>query len=281
MKKETNKVKFSEKHPVLGLLLTTYGSFVVAQMVIGSIIAFPLIQMVGLDTTGAAGIGAVIGSLVVLAFLYKRSSPEYRFIPGKGSALGSFRLISPIILFWIILYGLYAIFLTGGKVTFAAISFSEIMACLMAGMSEEIIFREIAISYMTKHWKSEKMIPVIVGISGLLFSATHLTNVAGGFKVTDVLYQSALCIFFGFFFGAVYLRMGNVWVLAIVHVVHDMLVFSNLHGMEKLGSTELPVWTSVVIFLCELALGVYGYFLLRKSKREEIIKLWDYKWSRE
>ncbi len=280
MEEKNGKIKFSEKHPVIGLLLCTYGSFLIAQFGIGLLLYFPVSVVTGLDINTSVIIGAIIGSLIVLAFWYKRWKPEYHILPEKRNVADAFRLMSPILLYWIFLFGAYAIFLTDGKVTFTALGIADIVACTMAGLSEEIIYREISISYMTKRWTEEKMIPIIAGISALLFGLTHLSNTLGSGEIVDSIYQAALTICFGYFFAAVYLRTGFVWVPVLFHMAHDMLVFSNLYGLDKYGITELPNWISVVIFVFEAALGVYGFFLLRKSKREEIVNLWNHKWSR-
>ncbi|MCR5101500.1 MAG: CPBP family intramembrane metalloprotease [Butyrivibrio sp.] len=274
------KEKFTEKHPVIGLLLVTYGSFLVAQYVIGLILVVPLSKLTGLEYTEAMPLGVVIGSFIVLIFWNIKRSPEYHFMPGKGDTLEAVKLVSPVFLYCILLFSFYALFIPGGKFTFAAIPISDIFACLMAGISEEIIFREIAIPYMTKRWNSEKMIPIFAGISAVMFGLVHLTNGISG-NITGSILQSVLSVLWGYFFSAVYLRNGNICVLAIAHTLYDMLVFSNANGLEKVGISVLPDWIQVVYIILESALAIYGYFLLRKSKREEILKFWDHKWSRD
>ncbi len=278
MNEATNKVRFSDKHPVMGLLLTTYVCMFLAQFVFGSVTSFALYASVGFGQTEGVGLGATLGSLVVLAIYYKMNSPEYRFIPAKGSAVGSLQLISPIVCYWVIIFGLYAVI--AGTHTFAALSAADVFACLMAGFSEEIIFREITVSYMTRHWNREKMIPFIVLASGLMFGITHMGNLFSGGKLTDILYQVLLSTLFGCFFGAVYMRKGNVWVLAPVHMLHDMLSFSNAYGLKNAGVDSLPNWLAVIIAVVEFGLCVYGFYLVRPARREEITDLWDRKWSR-
>ena len=66
-----------------------------------------------------------------------------------------------------------------------------------------------------------------------------------------------------------------------MHFAHDLLSFMAIKGIEENGVKELPDWTAVCIAVFEACLCVYGFYLLRKSERAEIIKLWDHKWSRE
>ena len=50
---------------------------------------------------------------------------------------------------------------------------------MMAGVTEEIAFRELPISYMARQWRDEKKIPLMVIIPGLAFGLTHITNIFG------------------------------------------------------------------------------------------------------
>ena len=114
-----------------------------------------------------------------------------------------------------------------------------------------------------------------------MFGLTHITNLVGGTEITSVLYQVLLCIFFGVFYAAVYLRKGNVWVLCLFHFGHDLLAFMGAAGVKANGVTDLPDWITVFIVVIEFCLCLYGFFLIRKAKRQEIIDIWNYKWSRE
>lgn len=273
------KLKIYDKHPVLGLLLFTYIGLIVSEFVIGIIIMFAL-SPIGIASDTATAIGGCIGSLLVLICWYLRNRPEYRFMPETGDVSGAFKLIIfPMLIYWILLFGAYGIAAKGFPL--APIGVREVFMALMAGMVEEVCFREIAVSFMAKHWMNERRIPVIAVISGLLFGLTHITNLFSGKPFTDTLYQVMLCIFTGVFFAAIYLRKGNVWVLCLFHVVHDILGFMGVAGMAAKGIDQFPDWLAVYIPVIEFILCLYGFYLLRKSKRQEIIDLWNYKWSKE
>lgn len=271
--------KFSDKHPIIGLLVITYGSYLVAQFLIG-LILFVLLQSKGVDQTVAMTIGAIIGSFIVLIFWYKKTSPIYRFMPRTGDVTGSIKLMWPILIYWGLMYLCYFILANGFRP--GAITFATFMTCLMAGLSEEIIFREIAISYMTKHFRGEKVIPVIATASGLMFGLIHLTNAIGKGNFTGTMFQALLSILFGFFFSAIYLRKGNVWILMLAHFLHDVIVFIGSSGLENAGFFgDFPIWLDAFFIISELGLAIYGYYLIRPAKRPEILQLWDYKWSRD
>ena len=271
------KKKLSEKHPVLGLLLFTYGGFIVAEFLIGVVAALVLSEF-GFDTRTTAAVSGCIGSILVLILWYLINQPKYRFMPRKGEISGSFKLILiPMLVYWAMIFGFFAYFCKGFP--FAPIGMREFFMAVMAGLVEEVCFREIAVSYMAKRWMSEKNIPLIAIASGVLFGLTHITNVLGN-ELIDTLYQVVLCILTGVFYAAIYLRKGNVWVLCLFHSVHDILTFMASAGVTAKGVTEIPDWYLTFVVAIEFVLCLYGFFLIRKAKRQEIIDLWDYKWSR-
>lgn len=85
------KQNFSDKHPVLGLLINTYGGFLVSEFLVGLIVTLAL-SNVAIDQDVAIVLGGCIGSILVLICWYLKNRPEYRFMPRKGEISGSFKL---------------------------------------------------------------------------------------------------------------------------------------------------------------------------------------------
>ncbi|SEP94077.1 CAAX protease self-immunity [Lachnospiraceae bacterium NE2001] len=273
------KQKFTEKHPVFGLLFYTYAGFIISEFLVGIIITFILYNR-GVNQETAVAFGGCVGAILVLAIWYLKNRKEYHFMPRKGDISGTIKLtILPMLIYWVLLFSSYAVFCKGFP--FASIGPKEFFMALMAGLVEEICFREIAVSYMAKRWMSEKRIPLIAIISGVMFGLTHITNITSLTDIAGVLYQVLLCVFMGVFYSAIYLRKGNVWVICLFHFLHDFLVFMSVAGLAAHGSTDLPDWIMVYIAVIEFGLCVYGFFLIRKAKRQEIVDLWKYKWSRD
>ena len=145
---------------------------------------------------------------------------------------------------------------------------------MMAGVTEEIAFRELPISYMARQWRDEKKIPLMVIIPGVAFGLIHLLNIPGE-NPADTLVQALLSIFFGILFSAVYVRTGSIWAVLIVHTLHDLLSFSALYYTPELPDLVIVEWMIMGCFL-----AICGMYLIRKEKRPEIIALWDRKWNR-
>ena len=146
---------------------------------------------------------------------------------------------------------------------------------MMAGVTEEIAFRELPISYMARQWRDEKKIPLMVIIPGTAFGLTHLSNIVGS-KPTDTLAQVVISIFFGVFFSAVYVRTGSIWAVLIGHTLHDLLVSSAAVYTPELPDIVIAEWAIILIIL-----AAYGLYLVRKEKRSEIIEFWDRRWNRQ
>ena len=161
-----------------------------------------------------------------------------------------------------------------GRIPFDPLSFEDAASSLMAGITEEVAFRELPISYMARQWRDEKKIPLMVIIPGLAFGLTHITNIFGS-KPTDTLAQVVISIFFGVFFSAVYVRTGSIWAVLIGHTLHDLLVSSAVVYTPELPDIVIAEWVII-----EGILAIYGMYLIRKEKRPEIISLWDRKWNR-
>ncbi len=203
MNEEKKKVKFSDKHPILGLIFVTYGSFLLAQIIIGTGLSLALRNFEWIEPGVTTPIGVIIGSLIILAIHYKANSTKYSFMAGREKFVEALKLLSIQIIYWIALIAFYSFFI--GKIAIVPLKLSSFLMAIMAGLSEEIIFREISVSYMVKHWRKEKMIPVIALISGMLFGITHLTNIITGLSPLNCVLQLFLSALMGFFYAAVYL----------------------------------------------------------------------------
>jgi hypothetical protein len=96
----------------------------------------------------------------------------------------------------------------------------------------------------------------------------------------DVLKQALLTFFMGVFLGAVYIRTGNIWPMILGHSLHDIMAFSASEKLSMLGM-NLPDWSVTLLTVVEAGLLISGLYMLRKSKRAEIIALWNKRWSRD
>ena len=274
--KKAKEHKFLNKHTIPGVFLLMYFNIVLIDFVIGS--AFAIIcDHAGIDPKIGLGAGAIIGSILALIIWFRFFSPEYKWKPESVSWGKSFRLLIPLYICWVLLVGMYA-YLTKGF-PFRAISISSLLAAIMAGAGEEVAFREVGISYLARQWKDENKIILMAIIPAAAFALTHLTNIVT-MSFSGVLKQALLTFFMGVFLAAVYIRTGNIWPLILGHSLHDIITFSAKAKLSMLGM-DLPDWFVVLITVIEAGLLISGLYMLRKSKRTEIITLWNKRWSRD
>ena len=170
-----------------------------------------------------------------------------------------------------ILRNLLGIFTTPNGWQQVDLSFRSILTPVMAGITEEVIFRLIPLSLMLRYQRDSRRLKAAVFVTSFVFGAWHLFNGGG---VSSVL-QSIFAGLMGIFYAAVFLRTGSVVLPASLHFFFDLTVMTI--GAVKAEAGELHV----VILLAELVGVAMGIFLLRRKKHADIFKVLDHAWPME
>ena len=165
-------------------------------------------------------------------------------------------------------------FVTGDRV-FGGLTYQVLILSLMAGVSEEVAFRAVPISYIMREKPKQSTIPLAAFITSFFFGAIHLTNMVGGVTFPMAAYQSVFAFCVGMLYVAVFLRTKSILPSMICHFINDVV------GLMDAGNTADGLITSVTFSYLEYidmvfaaAFLVTGIFLLRPSKHEEILTLW-------
>ncbi|HMK25993.1 MAG TPA: CPBP family intramembrane glutamic endopeptidase [Chitinophagaceae bacterium] len=95
-----------------------------------------------------------------------------------------------------------------------------ILLFLIRGLMEEVIFRGVIQGYLRKQYPG-KSLHKIIFISAAFFAVVHFTNIQYG-GIQNILLQIIYAFYMGLFFGALMIRINNVWLLGIVHGVLNM-----------------------------------------------------------
>ena len=211
----------------------------------------------------------------VLFLFYRRYRPEYQWKPRNPAF--AFKITAPILIYWFILYCiLYTV--AAGHFTFGlpADPFKLVFS-ISAGICEEVAFREIGISLMKRQSKEDqKNLPIVLIIS-VVFGLSHLMNSIGSsIPFYYFLIQVTWTALLGIFFGAVFLRTGNIWPCLIAHAIHDMLADFFRADYDVVDE---PAYIDIFMTVGLAALAAYGLYLIRKETYPEIRKLWDEKWQ--
>lgn len=219
---------------------------------------------------------AMILAGLIIAILYIRIFKIKKFFSLSNFKLALI-LISPAFL-----YVISNIVDPGFTIPTTAIGLATVIISGIApGIFEEIFFRGIVISYLMKFFRNSKYILTVVIVSALIFGIIHLFNGLLGAPLDVTIFQFFYSFAMAVLFGAVYLRTGNIWVPIILHSLTDICAFCctsiAADGVITAGFTLDLV--SIIIIIASIISIVLGIYYVRSSKCEDIIKIWDEKWS--
>ncbi|MDO4200056.1 MAG: CPBP family intramembrane metalloprotease [Clostridia bacterium] len=150
-----------------------------------------------------------------------------------------------------------------------------------AGVFEELLFRGIVFNVFDKYLghKSPKAIWCTVCFSGIIFGLYHFMNWVQGQALIPTLLQIVTTTGFGILFGAIYVRSRNLWSLAFIHGVYDIMAF----GPGRILNTTVSTATQssggesfniiqIIPYIVQMVVyTLIAMFLLRKKKMQEII----------
>ena len=120
----------------------------------------------------------------------------------------------------------------------------------------------------------------------------HLGNLLSGAPLKSTLFQVFYATALGFAFGAAFIRSKNIWAMILIHGVIDIFSAMDMmtapqnvvEGTLIYDSGFLPVLNFLnsrggLMFILMMSLycviaSVWSFYLIRKSKREEINQIW-------
>ncbi len=149
------------------------------------------------------------------------------------------------------------------------------VASFAVGLAEELLDRGIILNVLLDRYgrNTAKGVWMSVLISGAIFGLSHISNIfTDGRTISSVIVQCMYAASVGFYFGAVYMRCGNLWVLILLHSLNDFVVEMR-YGVWGIGSEVAIANTSDFGKLRYAAIFiVLTFFLLRKKKMTQIIE---------
>ena len=153
---------------------------------------------------------------------------------------------------------------------------------LAPGIAEEIVFRGIPCSNWMRVAKDESDVMKCVLFTAIIFGFVHGLNALAGAPIFATVFQVCYAVAFGIFLAAVFLRSGSIWPTMIVHTLIDFSAFLYM-DVDK-GGIITEELTIDLGFFITIGLSVFmiliALIMLRRSKREQILQLWDRKWHK-
>ena len=270
-------------HPTLGyfllmiftLLLASILSSIIDQALLGNLIPGYAIKTktYGIEITQANGFGNAVGSVLAIGLFYIWFRPSFDGMLKKKYFLQGLILLAPVII----------IHWAGSIVSWTqfgtASVFLAFLRAFAPGFGEEAAFRGLGVANYLRCNPTEKGVVKIFWLSSIIFGLIHVANVLAGAPLLISIGQAAYAAGIGMILGAVYLRTGNLWPTILGHMSVDFMEF--IRG--DLGSSGgimssfgLGDWITIVAGVVGIGLGLY---LIRPSKRAEIVEIWKNKWS--
>lgn len=277
-----------KKHAILDHVVLGYGLLALLAVILSSIVSTfidtPLayvlpgygseIETNGIKVMSASGVGTAVGAVLSVVIFYLIFRKEFNgMLRGKNLLLGLL-LLAPFLVFHY----------SGSVVSWVQFGtanlFIAFLRAFAPGFMEEIAFRGLGVANYMRVKNTESGIVKIFWLSSVVFGLVHMLNVFAGAPLLISIIQSAYAMGVGMTLGAVYLRTGNLWPTIIGHLTVDFLEFFR----ADLGSSGGVMLGMGIGDWITIAAGVFaafwGLYLIRKSKRQDIIDLWNAKWPK-
>lgn len=235
-----------------------------------------------LERTGherySTGAGAAVGSLLwLLAFRFMFRREGYRGQLGFRGFLKGLAMLSYVIVLSCFMNLQGIIFNGAGD---AAIAF---LSAVSTAFSEEIVLRGPGLSNMMRKAENEKQLLKAWLIPSVVFGLIHFSNLLAGAAPITTVCQVMYATGIGLMYGAAVLRTGSLWPAVTAHFLTDFTVLldKNIYESQGVLNTETGIEGFLFFVTISLTFTLAGSFLMRKSKRPEILDLWACKWNRE
>ncbi len=232
-------------------------------------------QVMGIDTVQASGIGYAIGSVIFVLLFTLWFRPHFKGCFSRKGLLYGLCFSLPVLVLSFIGSGLNIA--EKGLAASILIAFLKGMA---PAFSEEVGFRGVGIANYMRKAESEKDVMKIFWISAIFFGLIHSVNIFAGADIVSSLVQAVSAIGMGMFFGAIYLRTGNLWPTIIAHWAIDSVEMCRADLNESAGKVMEILTGDYFIIASAVVGGIIGLILVRKKYHEEILELWNDKWNK-
>ena len=276
-------LKLKNNHPYL-FAIVVYLIFMVC-LNIGSAIFYGISYATALDKGMADALSTLVGELVaalVLCLILKKTG-MFSLLSKKGKGFFAGLIVGAYCLVFIALIFIRGLMgdedTNGLTINFTATSVVFIISMFAIGITEEIAARALISETMLEHFgTTHTSIIKAALVTGVIFGGMHVTNMLVA-PVDTTIYQMILCFTAGTLYTAIYYRSGNLWSIAFIHGLNDagagMVTWLYQGGVEATEQasaiTAGDMIYIVVIGVVELAVA---YFLLRKSKTQEVQMYW-------
>jgi len=223
---------------------------------------------------GALALSKIIVSVLLTVLVFKLCLVSKKDFGARGLWKGL--LFGLPLLVFLSLVGDILTLLTSGKPYENATLLTICLFLLknfMIGYYEEVLCRGFMLNALRNKYGDRGLLWAVL-LSSFIFGLMHLIGVFGGAALVPTISQAIYATFIGVFFCGVYIRVGNLWSVIIIHALIDVTVFfSDIFTMGE-SVTDVAVesaqaTSALAEFLSPpavvLPFALYGLFLIRKQ----------------
>ncbi len=236
---------FIEKHPVWFAL----GFTVIVLQLLGLIVVVVGARILGFPELPVRVVAALVTTIVPLVFIWRIGWWEDSGLVSLTKNVYALTVPFILMFFPLVFYG--TIGLDASRVNLL------LVAVLLTGLSEEAIFRGLFMRAFLPLGKWQALL-----IPAVFFAAAHMVQSLGGLMtLQDNLVQITEALIFGILYGAVRLRVNNIWPLIIIHALGDLfwVTAGLLDGVIQM--TDVPLSHYLIVWVPSIITAVY---LMRK-----------------
>ncbi|MBQ6365900.1 MAG: CPBP family intramembrane metalloprotease [Oscillospiraceae bacterium] len=275
--------RFLNKHTIPGVLLLMLGAHLIVEILLSNLAGIPFAIIFRENVSAVTALSEAINifaAFLVLSLYWRHFYPEFEGNLKGGSQVGKWTLFGVAAA---LVFTLWDVIQNHGSSRIGFPGSVNILAGLMAGVCEETIYRGVGTSYLMRQWREEKKILPAMIITSTVFGLIHLVNLSGGSPLVIVIPQVINAGVIGMLLCAVYLRSGNLIPVMVLHTLNDFGKLMFIDVLQEGGGYSADITISPAEFIpLIVSLVVYlaaALYLVRSSKRKEIIALWDKKWN--
>lgn len=233
-------------------------------------IPFHLIFTGSHSTAIAKNLGRIIESsliIIVVIFVIRRLRLQ------QLAFVKFLRLEKPVYLLVPFLFPLPLALGNFNNETFGLVSTSSLfifLTLMIRAIGEEVTFRGLLQAYYWRKSGKEYSALTIACWSSLVFSLMHCLSLMK-YSYLDVASQVIVAFYFGMFFSGLLIRLGNVWLVGILHgLVNIAFNFRKIVEPGASSGSEVTIqeglMSALTYVLILLPVLVIGILLLRKAR---------------
>ncbi len=284
--KEFGMKKLRTTHPILFCILCAAVS--AALLYVGSAIYVLLLASGTIPLKAVEGKGmwyAMIAAdlaIIIFTLIVMRVCGMLYLLKKKTAGILRCILIAlPLIIFDLSAFYLqYSLYSNEADYVVPALSrtITFVVSNVLIGAAEELLCRGLLSTTLLSYFGTgrEGILKAAL-LSSILFGCIHFTNYTGG-DPTGVIMQVIYTFGTGVLLCAIYFRSGSIWFLILIHAFED--IYGGLSELMTYGGGSAEITTNVInnynlmLLVPAIPSFIFGLFLLRKSKTEEIQEMW-------